>query len=100
MYFYDKESPKVDANHTSLALINLDSALEKDEHFYPQVFLKECKCNKKNVIRRIIDELQISSVLLRLMIVLMQNKFKKLKTLEKLEKIDKKKYLKNFLNKK
>ena len=78
----------------------MDSALEKDEHFYPQVFLKECKCNKKNVIRRIIDELKISSVLLRLMIVLMQNKFKKLKTLEKLEKIDKKKYLKNVLDKK
>ena len=68
----------------------MDSALKKDEHFYPQVFLKEYKCNKKNVIRRIIDELQISSVLLRLMIVLMQNKFKKLKTLKKLEKIDKK----------
>ena len=59
------------------------------------MFLKECKCNKKNVIRRIIDELQISSVLLRLMIV---QDF--LKTLEKLEKIDKKKYLKNVLNKK
>ena len=34
---------KVDSNHTCLAVISLDSALNKDVNYYPQVFLKECK---------------------------------------------------------
>ena len=33
--FYDKGTPKVICNHTSLAVISLDSALEKDEDYYP-----------------------------------------------------------------
>ena len=33
----------------------MDSALQKDENYYPQVFLKECKYIKKIVIRRIND---------------------------------------------
>ena len=45
--FYDKEIPKLDSYHTCLALISLDSALKKDENYYPQVFLKECKYIKK-----------------------------------------------------
>ena len=42
--FHDKKISKADSNHTCLAVINLDSALKKDEIYYPQVFLKECKC--------------------------------------------------------
>ena len=38
--FYDEENPKLDSNHTFLAVINLDSALKKDERYYSQVFLK------------------------------------------------------------
>ena len=41
--FYEKEIPKVDSNHTSLAVISLDFALNKDGKYYPHVFLKECK---------------------------------------------------------
>ena len=41
--FYDKKLSKVDSNHTCLAVISLDSALNKDSNNYPQVFLKECK---------------------------------------------------------
>ena len=42
--FCDKEISKVDSNHTYLAVISLDSALNKDGlSTYPQVFLKECK---------------------------------------------------------
>ena len=41
--FYDKEMPEVDSNPTCLAVINLDSALNKDRNYYPQVFLKEFK---------------------------------------------------------
>ena len=41
--FYDKKIPKVDSNLTCLAVISLDSILKKDENYYPQVFLKECK---------------------------------------------------------
>ena len=42
-YFYDKEIPKVDSNHTCLAVISLDFALKTDGNYYPQFFLKECK---------------------------------------------------------
>ena len=41
--FYDKKLPKVDSNHTLLAVISFDSALKKDDNYYPQVFIKECK---------------------------------------------------------
>ena len=42
--FYNKEVPKVDSNHTRLAVISLDFVLKKvDESYYPQVFLKDCK---------------------------------------------------------
>ena len=55
--FYDKEIPKVDSNHAFLAVISLDSALKKDEKYYLQVFLKECKYIEKKVIRHISDNL-------------------------------------------
>ena len=41
--FYDKKIPKLDSNHTCLAVMSLDSALKKDDNYYPQVFLKEYK---------------------------------------------------------
>ena len=47
---------KVDFNVTFLAIISLDSALQKDENYYLQVFLKECKQMKKKVIRHIKDD--------------------------------------------
>ena len=50
---YDKEIPKVDSNHTCLGVIRLNSALKKDENYYQQVFLKECKCIEKKVVRHI-----------------------------------------------
>ena len=55
--FYDKEIPKVDSNYTCLEVIRLDSALKNDENYYPQVFLKECKCIKNRVIGLINDNL-------------------------------------------
>ena len=55
--FYDNEIPKVDSNHTCLAMISLDSALKKDENYYPQVFLKGCKYIEKKVVRHIHDNL-------------------------------------------
>ena len=33
--FYDKRIPKVDSNHTCLAVITLDSALKKNDIYYP-----------------------------------------------------------------
>ena len=44
--FYDKEIPKVGYSHTCLAVINLDSALNK-----------ECKYIERKVIRHINDNL-------------------------------------------
>ena len=41
--FNDREMPMVDCNHASLALITIDCALKNDEHYYLQVFIKECK---------------------------------------------------------
>ena len=43
--FSDEETPKVDSNHTSLAVISFDSALEKDENenYFPQLIFKEYK---------------------------------------------------------
>ena len=55
--FYDKEILKIDSNYTYLAVISLDTALKKDENYYPQVFLKEYKYIKKKVIRHINDNL-------------------------------------------
>ena len=45
--FYDKGIPKVDSNHTCLAVIGLNFVLKKDESYYLQVFLKECKYIEK-----------------------------------------------------
>ena len=36
--FYDKKIPKVDSSHTCIAVMSLDSALKKDDNYYPQVF--------------------------------------------------------------
>ena len=55
--FYDKETPKLDSNHTCLEVISLDSVLNKDENYYPQVFSKEFKYIEKKVIRYINDNL-------------------------------------------
>ena len=51
----------MDSNHTCLAVMNLDSALNKDGNYYPKVFLKECKHIDKKVIRYIIHDLDSSS---------------------------------------
>ena len=55
---YDKENPKVDSNHTCLAVVSLDSAVKKDENYYSQVFLKEGKYIKKKLIRHFIDDIE------------------------------------------
>ena len=55
--FYDKEIPKVDSNHTCLAVVSLGAAIKKYKIYYPKVFFKECKCIKKNVFWHINDNL-------------------------------------------
>ena len=40
---YDKKIPKLESNHTCLAVISLDSSLKKDDNCYLEVLLKECK---------------------------------------------------------
>ena len=59
--FYDKEIWKLDSNHTCLAEISLDSALNKDRNYYLQVFLKACKYIKKKIIRHNMNHLEGSS---------------------------------------
>ena len=71
--FYDEEIPKAYSNHTCLAVISLDSALNKDGNYYPQVFSGECKYIKKKVIRHINDDLESSSDDLMILMILMKN---------------------------
>ena len=42
-----KKIPKGDSNHTCLPVISSDSALKKDDNYYLQLFLKECKYVEK-----------------------------------------------------
>ena len=51
----------MDFNHICLAAISWDSALRKDEQYYLQVFLKECRYIKKKVIRYIVCDLESSA---------------------------------------
>ena len=41
--FYNKKNPKVGSNRTCLAVFSLNSTLKKDDNYYPQGFLKECR---------------------------------------------------------
>ena len=61
--FHYKEIPKVGPNYSCLAVILIDFVLEKDENYYPQIFLKECKYIKKEkmVIRYISNDLKVFS---------------------------------------
>ena len=56
---HDKEIPKADSNLICLTVISLNSALNKDGNYYPQVFLKECKYIKKLMIRHIMEDREI-----------------------------------------
>ena len=58
---------KVDSNHTCLAVISLDSALKKDDNYYTQMFLKECKYIEKKVVKQISDNLSDFLLLMSLM---------------------------------
>ena len=48
----------MDSNHTCLAVINWDSALNKYGKYHPQVFLKECDYFKKKVVRHITQDIE------------------------------------------
>ena len=48
--------PKVDSNHTYLAVITLDSPLKKDDNYYPKTFLKECICIEKIVLTHTVHD--------------------------------------------
>ena len=48
----------MDSDHTCLAVISVDSALKKDEDYYPVLFLKQYKYIQKKVIRHITDYLE------------------------------------------
>ena len=59
--FYDNEIPRVDSNHTFLAVIRLDTVLKKYENYYLQVFLKVCKYFKEGVIWHITQDIEMLS---------------------------------------
>ena len=47
--FYGKNVLRIDSNHTCLAVIILNSALKKDDSYYPQVFLMDIEIERKVV---------------------------------------------------
>ena len=55
--FYDNKIPKVDSNHTCLAVITLDTTSKKDGSYYPQLFLRKSKYVEKKVVRHDHDNL-------------------------------------------
>ena len=60
--FLNEEMAKVDSNYTCLAVIKIDFILKKDENYYLQVFLIECKYieKEKMALRYITDDLENS----------------------------------------
>ena len=56
--FHNKEMPKADSDYTCLAVISVDSALKKDENYYLQAFLKECKYIVKEFFRHITEDIK------------------------------------------
>ena len=61
IFYYDKEIPQGVADYTYLAVISVRSALKKDENYYPQVFLKECKYIEKQLVKHISESKEIHS---------------------------------------
>ena len=55
--FYKKKIPKLDSNHTYLAVISFDFSFKRDETYYPQVLLEECKYIEKKAVWCIHDNL-------------------------------------------
>ena len=51
----------MDSSHACLAVISLDSALNKDGNYYLQLLLEDCECIWKKVIKYINDDLESSS---------------------------------------
>ena len=47
--FHNKEIPKAGSNCICLAVTTIDSALNRDENYYPKAFLKECKYIEKKL---------------------------------------------------
>ena len=41
--FHYEEMPKAGFNHTCLAIMSIDPAFKKDENYYQEELLKECK---------------------------------------------------------
>ena len=46
-------------DYSCLEVIAIDSALKKEENFYPQVFLKEFKYTEKEVIRHVTEDIEV-----------------------------------------
>ena len=47
MYFYDYKMHRENECYTCWSVILLDSIIDVDKEYYPQVFLKECKYAEK-----------------------------------------------------
>ena len=61
--FYSSKIPEAGCNYMCWSVLVIDSALKKDENYYLQVLLKECKYTEKEkkVIRYITDDTKFSS---------------------------------------
>ena len=69
--FYDNQIPKEDFHDKYFSIILINHVLERDENYYHQAFLEECKyIIKEKKLQRYIDILKLP------LIVLMENRFK------------------------
>ena len=56
---FQNKMPNVGSSHTFLEVITIDSTLKKEENYYPQAFLKECKYIEKKVIRHTTENIEV-----------------------------------------
>ena len=60
--FHTRQLLEADPNYIYWLVISIDSVLKKDENYYPQVFLKDCKKYFRKVVTEYItDDLIFSS---------------------------------------
>ena len=73
--FLNEEMAKVDSNYTCLAVIEIDFILKKNENYYPQIFLIECKYIEKK--KWLLDILLMTlKIILKILMNLMKKKLK------------------------
>ena len=67
--FYGNKTPKEGEHYTYLSIIFLDSIVNADKKYHPQIFLEECKyvMKKKKIMNTINEELKMDNLMMNVM---------------------------------